>query len=256
MGGAVVLAHQAGKPQSEEARIYATRPYQQAILNLDDGTRVTLAPQTTLRVLHFGARDRIVTLEKGEAYFEVAQTSGAPFIIHSGTATTQVLGTAFLVRYDPSNPHVRVAVADGKVRVATSARRAVVVTLTAGQVGDINDSTTHVSTADDLTPGTEWASGRIIFRDTPLATVLQTVSRWYGYQFRYADQTLGARSVTMAISTHSSAEALASIERIVAVNLTVVGDTVTLAQQTRRSGHSGPRIRSYDVWTPSREVGR
>jgi ferric-dicitrate binding protein FerR (iron transport regulator) len=129
-------------------------------------------------------------------------------------------------------------------------------TLTAGQVGDMTDSTTQLITTDDLAPDTEWASGRIMFRHTPLAKVLQTVSQWYGYQFRYADQALGAQSVTMIVSTRSSAEALAAIEQVLAVNLTVVGDTVTLVPRPPQSSRSTPRIRTYDVWTPTREVGR
>ena len=95
-----------------------------------------------------------------------------------------------------------------------------------------------------------------MFRDTPLATILQTVSRWYGYQFHYADSTLGTRRVTMMVSTSSSAKALAAIEQVLMVNLAVVGDTVTLIPKSPRSSRSTPRIQTYDVWTPSREVGR
>jgi transmembrane sensor len=217
---------------------------------------VTLGPRTTFRVLQFGVNTRMVALERGEAYFEVAHAAGGPFIVASGAALTQVLGTAFLVRYDPANPHVRVAVTDGKVQLKTSSHAKSGVTLTAGQMGEVTDSTTQVITVDDLSPGTEWTPGRVIFHDTPLATVLQTVSHWYGYQFRLTDQTLGTRNVTMVISTRSSAEALAAIERVLLVNLTVVGDTVTLVPQPARPNRNTPRIRTYDVWTPTREIGR
>lgn len=252
----VLLTSRVGPIRQDVVHRYVTGPYQQGIINLGDGTRVTLAPQTTLRVLRFGTQERTVALENGEAYFEVAQASGAPFIVQSGTATAQVLGTAFLVRHNANDQHVHVAVTDGKVRVTTPARPDKSVTLTVGQVGDVTDSVTHVSAVDDVTPGTERAPGRIIFRYTPLATVLQTVSQWYGFHFRYTDQTLGARTVTIMISTQSSADALAAIEQVLAVNLTVVGDTVTLAPQPPRSSRSAPRIRTYDVWTPIREVGR
>ena len=182
---------------------------------------------------HFGKQARTVELDGGEAYFEVAHASGMPFIVRSGLVTTQVLGTTFLIRRDAGTSHVRVAVTNGKVRVTTPARAGSGVTLTTGQGSDVTDTTTYVSTSDDLAPGTEWAPGRIMFRDTPLATVLETVSRWYGYQFRYRDQTLGARSVTMIVSTRSSAEALATIEQVLAVKVAVVGDTITLVPTAR-----------------------
>lgn len=257
IGGAVVLmTSRVGRTHPDAVHAYVTGPYQQGIINLDDGTRVVLAPQTTLRVLRFGAQARTVTLENGEAYFEVAHALGAPFVVRSGAVTARVLGTAFLVRHRANDRHVRVAVTDGKVRLTTPARTDKGVTLTVGQVGDVMDSVTHVSAVDDVAPGTERAPGRIMFRFTPLTTVLQTVSQWYGFHFRYADQTLGARTVSIMISTQSSAEALAAIERVLAVNLTVVGDTVTLVPQPPRSSRTTPRIRTYDVWTPIREVGR
>ena len=250
-----VLTYTTHGRRADELHTYVTRSDQQAIVHLDDGTRMTLAPRTTVHIPQSGTRSRTVELESGEAYFEVAHASEAPFIVRSGIATTKVLGTAFLVRHDAGDPHVRVAVTDGKVRVMTAARPEGV-TLTPGQAGDISDSTTQISTTDDLAPGVEWVSGRIMFRDTPLALVLQTVSQWYGYHFRYADQTLGKQSVTTMISTRSSAEALATIEHLLEVNLTVVGDTITLVPQPPASRHPTPRIRTYDVWTPKSEIGR
>lgn len=257
IGAAIILmTGRAGRTHSGVAHMYVTGAYQQGIINLGDGTRVTLAPQTTLRLYQFGTRARTVVLRNGEAYFEVARASGVPFIVQSGAATVRVLGTSFLVRHRTNDQHVRVAITDGKVRVTTPARTDQGVTLTAGQIGDVTDSVTHVSAVDKLTPGMERAPGQIIFRYTPLATVLQTVSQWYGIHFRYADQTLGARTVTIMISTQSSAQALATIEHVLAVNLTVVGDTVTLVPQPPRSSRNAPRIRTYDIWTPTREVGR
>jgi ferric-dicitrate binding protein FerR (iron transport regulator) len=256
LGGIGILARGGVAPRHDAVHVYATREDQRAIATLDDGTRITLAPQTTLRTLPFGASARTVILERGEVYFEVMHASGAPFVVRTGLATTQVLGTEFFMRYDPHDSRVRVAVADGKVRVANPMRGRSGVLLTTGQIVDVKDSTVHVSTTDDLAPGMEVGPGRIVFRDTPLATVLQTISRWYGYQFRYSDQTLGAQSVTITVSTRSSFEALAAIERVLAVNLKVVGDTVTLVPQPPVSGHGAPRIRTYDVWSHKQEVGR
>jgi ferric-dicitrate binding protein FerR (iron transport regulator) len=167
----------------------------------------------------------------------------------------QVLGTAFLVRHPADATQVRVAVANGKVHV-TAARGSTGRTLTAGQVGTVTDSTIQMSAIDDPAPDVEWAPGHIMFRHTPVTSVLQTVSQWYGYHFRYADQTLGTQRVTIMVSTRSSAKALATIERLLDVNVSVVGDTVTLVPQPPRPNQSAPRIRTYDVWTPTSEVGR
>jgi transmembrane sensor len=210
-------------------------------------------------LLQLGAHARTLVLDHGEAYFEVAHAPDLPFAIRSGAATVQVLGTTFLVRHAAGDAPVHVAVEQGKVHVTTPTQpgtRAADVTLTAGQVGDITDSTSSVNFTDDSASGTEWAPGRIMFHRTPVATILRTVSRWYGYHFHYTEKTLGAQSVTMIISTRSSAEALAALERVLGVNLNVVGDTITLVPQPPRASRSVPRIRTYDVWTPTREAGR
>lgn len=259
MVGVILFVRRASNPWPDVVHVYATTAQQQAIVNLSEGTRMTLAPQTTVRVLQLGTHARTLVLDHGEAYFEVAHASGLPFAIQSGRATIHVLGTTFFVRHARDDASVHVAVADGKVRMVVPGHegaRAADVTLAAGQAGDVTDSTTIVSAIQDSDSGTEWTSGRIVFHHTPVATVLQTISHWYGYHFHYADETLGTQNVTMMISTRSSAEALAALERVLGVNLNIVGDTITLIPQAPRAGDSVPRVRTYDVWTPTREVGR
>ena len=259
-GAVLTLMRGAPDVHAVDSRVYATGVSQQATINLKDGTRITLAPRTVLKLQHFRDESRHVTLENGEAYFQVTHASGTPFIVRSGVITLQVLGTAFLMRHNAGEAHVRVAVTDGKVQVTTPARlgsRADTrLTLTAGQAGDVTDSTTQVSTTDDLEASADWTPDRIKFRHMAFATVLRTVTQWYGYQFRYADSTLGARRVTMVMSTRSSAEALAAIEQVLSVRLTVVGDTVTLVPQRPRANQNAPRMPTYDIWTPTREVGK
>lgn len=241
---------------TEITRTYTTTANQGATLNLDDGTHITLAPSTTIRLVHFGGSSRNVALDHGEAYFEVSRATASPFIVRSGGIIAHVLGTGFLVRQDVSGHHVTVSVDVGKVRVMQAARASSAVTLSSGQIGNVEDSTIHVSTVDDLMPGVERAPGQLMFHDTPVAAILQTVSQWYGYRFHYTDQTMAQRPVTMIISTQSSAEALAAIERVLSVNLTITGDTITLTPHPVRALRGTPKAQHYDVWTPTKEVGR
>jgi transmembrane sensor len=255
----VFTAHRRTSNVSQEARVYTTNASQQVIITLTDGTQVTLGPSTTLHLTRFDARVRDVVLDAGEAYFRVRSASLAPFTVHSGAVMTQVLGTEFLVRRDMNGARIHVAVADGKVRVtrtAQSDRPDTVVALTAGEISDITDSTIHVSQIHEIARGTEWMPGQLVFHHTAVATILHTLSRWYGYQFRYADPTLAERPVTMGISTESSTDALAAIERVLDVNLTIVGDTVTLVPEPMVPARRALPVRTYDLWMPTREVGR
>jgi transmembrane sensor len=239
-------------------RTYATGPNQQAAITLGDGTRVTLAPRTSLRTINDGSGTRTVVLggEIGEAYFEVVPSSSGPFQVRSGTFTTRVLGTTFMVRHPVGSSRIHVAVKEGKVSVSTASQRHPRVTLTAGTIGAVDDSTVQINAINELAPRTEWRRDRLVFRDMTVATVLQTLSRWYGYQFRCPDSTLALQTVTIGVNMRSSSAALATLEDVLRVHLTVVGDTVTLTPQPARQEKAGPRVRSYDVWTPTREVGR
>ena len=257
-------------------RTYTTQSGQQTSLTLPDGTRVTLAPRTTLRLFRFGDASRQVDLD-GQAYFEVTRSTKNPFLVRTGTIATQVLGTAFLVRHYANDGPVHIAVTDGKVSVVSNVasgagthtyerggtrkgslqhRISWPLLLTAGHVGDITDSTVFVNTVNDLTGETDWLRGSLVFRHKPVSEVLQTLSRWYGYQFRCSDPAIAQWSVTLALSAQSSAKALETLEQILSMHLTITGDTVTLLPRATSAPDANARKRVYDLWVPTREAGR
>ena len=239
-------------------KTYATTTGNQATITLHDGTRITLAPRTTLRLANFSARSRTVWLD-GEAYFEIPRAAGVPFIVRSGPVVTRVLGTAFTMRAYSGDAHARVAVTTGKVTVSSSMARFAPVTLAAGYLGDVTDSTITVKaskTGDELAQETSWMHGRLVFHDTPVPEVLATLNRWYGYQFRCSDPSVMQQDLTVALSAQSSSAALAILEQVLNVNLTVVGDTVNMTPRHSPPVHGTTRTRSYDIWTPIKEAGR
>lgn len=243
----------------ESTRVYATRFGEQATITLLDGTRVTLAPGSTLRLRRFGRSSRTVDLE-GQAYFEVTHTLGASFQVRTGAISTRVLGTAFLVRHYAHDEQVHIAVAEGKVSVLTAVRGASTAlsqgVLTAGHVGDVTDSTIVVNAITDLAPETDWLRGKLVFRRALVSDVLRTLSRWYGYQFRCLDSTLEHQNVTIALDAQSSSAALATLGQTLSVSMNVVGDTVTLTPRVSHPPARTPRTQGDDMWIPTREVGR
>jgi ferric-dicitrate binding protein FerR (iron transport regulator) len=183
-----------------------------------DGTRITLAPQTTVTI-----RERDFTLV-GEAFFEVAPQRAVPLVIHTGRTTTRVLGTAFDIRRYPTDPETRVVVREGKVSVGATQR----VTLTAGQIAQLTDSTISTATVDDPARYTEWTTGRLVFRNAPAADVLATVGHWYGFQFQLADSVLAKALVTARFDGQSPAAILTALRSLLGVTMTFDGPRVTL----------------------------
>ncbi|WP_373516127.1 FecR family protein [Persicitalea sp.] len=86
-------------------------------LTLSDGSRVTLAPRSSVEYpAKFESTRREVTLH-GEALFQVTRNPQQPFYVNAGEVTTKVLGTSFRIQTGEENSSVQVSVLTGKVSV-------------------------------------------------------------------------------------------------------------------------------------------
>jgi len=196
------------------SRRYATVAGQIAALTLTDGTHITLAPRSRLDVLDGDTRN--VTLV-GEAYFDVQQTTGRPFVVHTGTIQTRVLGTSFDIATDAVRGAVRVAVVSGKVS-SGGIHPAI---LTAGTVAHVTDSTAvDVAPAGTAAQYSSWTSGRLMFRNAPVEEILATLSRWYDVDFHVSDSTLLQRHVTGIFDAKSQADALTALKGVLDAAMT------------------------------------
>lgn len=91
---------------------------QKSEITLTDGSRVWLNAGSALKYPKtFNGKTREVYLS-GEAYFDVRHDADKPFIIHTGTVLTTVLGTAFNIKEDKDKRTIQVTVTRGKVSVA------------------------------------------------------------------------------------------------------------------------------------------
>ncbi|AFD08451.1 FecR family protein [Solitalea canadensis] len=83
---------------------------------LPDSSRIVLNAASTLKYLVKFKNTRDVYLE-GEAFFDVSHDASKPFIVHTGSVSTRVLGTAFNIKAYKKLPSITVTVQQGKVRV-------------------------------------------------------------------------------------------------------------------------------------------
>jgi len=88
---------------------------------LADGSRVTLNTDSELQV-SLEPRERVVSLDRGEAYFEVAKDKSRPFIVNVGSKRVIAVGTQFSVRRDGDS--IQVVVTEGTVRMEVRRARA------------------------------------------------------------------------------------------------------------------------------------
>ena len=99
-----------------EKHIYSSELGEVRQIPLADGTRVTLNTNTALQV-EYSRRSRLVTLERGEAYFEVARDPQRPFIVVGSSAQARAVGTAYDVRLGEEAGEMRIRVMAGRVAV-------------------------------------------------------------------------------------------------------------------------------------------
>ena len=158
--------------------------------SLSDGTIVRLAPRSRLRLVGRHGR-REVWLE-GRAFFAVAKRNGEPLIVHSAAGDARVFGTRFELVSTSDSLHLLVV----EGRVALSA---------AGKVLDVDagheaSATARMAPVLDSIRDPElqlkWLPRFLVFRDSPLTSVVKEIQHQYGARVRLADSTLATRTVT------------------------------------------------------------
>lgn len=147
-------------------------------ITLTDGSRIYLFPKTILRVPpNYGDTDRFLTIQ-GRAFVEVADDPQRIFRVKAGNMITRVLGTSFEIREAKHSQRAAVTVKSGKVRVQYGEK--VLSDLSAGNRLTYDTVTAIYETEKLDTENTgSWISGRLIFRQTPLQEVCQTLEEWY-----------------------------------------------------------------------------
>lgn len=90
-------------------------------IHLSDGTVVSLENNSRLKYPRYFTRatNREVYLT-GEGFFDVAKNSQQPFLVHTKSITTKVLGTSFRITAYEDEKNIVVAVKEGKVSVFSS----------------------------------------------------------------------------------------------------------------------------------------
>jgi transmembrane sensor len=148
---------------------------------LADGTKVYLNAGAELSYpKKFRSDNRTVKLV-GEAFFEVTRNEKQPFIIQTPKAHIQVLGTSFNVLACNNCDSVQVAVKTGIVALSNP-KGTKKFNISKGNTGVIfaNQNQFKLTTTDINMNSFAWKTGSIIFKDSRLSYVTQTLERIFG----------------------------------------------------------------------------
>jgi len=95
---AAVILGVLGYVHWDDRNTFATGVGEQQLVVLDDGTRMSLNTGTRVRV-DLGTVQRTVSVQEGEALFEVAKDVHRPFVVRVGGSEVVAVGTVFAVRF-------------------------------------------------------------------------------------------------------------------------------------------------------------
>ncbi|MEP1151950.1 MAG: FecR domain-containing protein [Balneola sp.] len=196
--------HPAGEEvqSREQLKEFIAKKGEYKKFHLSDGTEITLAPESKIRLSsEYISGSREVFLE-GEAFFDVTTEPDHPFRVHVNETTTEVLGTQFNVVSYPDDEIVQVVVVEGSVELRAE-RTNKQILLKSGELGSYTSSDQRLTSKKvDVNAYTGWMSGKLIFENQPLSKVVTRLERWYDLAFIIEGSEIGKRKLTATFAPH------------------------------------------------------
>ncbi len=181
---------------------YATSLGGHTIIKLTDGSLIELNTSTVLHA-DVAAGRRFVSIDKGEAYFEIVHDARHPFIVEVAGHRITDLGTKFVVRKDANR--VELTLVEGRASIASSqvGMQAHAAVLTPGEVAvatadsiSIERKSQHV-VAKELS----WRRGLLVFDGATLAKVAAELNRYNSEKLIIAGDDVRKLTIDASIPT-------------------------------------------------------
>lgn len=170
---------------------------------LPDGTVISLNQNTTIEYPdEFSPKERRVKL-KGEAFFKVKKDTTKPFIIEAQDAIITVLGTSFNVKALDDDIAVEVLVEEGLVQLSNPDLTQST-NLHVGEKGIYLKETNEVKKETDIdAESLYWLNKTLLFRNTDLSVVFETLERLYGNKIQVDNPLILNCQLTAKFSNES-----------------------------------------------------
>ncbi|MDR3493353.1 MAG: FecR domain-containing protein [Ancalomicrobiaceae bacterium] len=175
---------------AELAADHRTGTGEQQHLAMADAVSVELNTRTSI-ALHGSEPGTGFDLISGEAAVTVGRHVGKPFLVVAADGRVMTSQAVFNVRRD--GPSVRLTCIDGEVAVECRGRE-----LTLHATQQVAYDADGLGAVVSVDPGVvaAWRDGALIFRNTPLADVIEEVNRYRPGRIVLIDSRLGQRLVT------------------------------------------------------------
>ncbi|MDP4192913.1 MAG: FecR domain-containing protein [Bacteroidota bacterium] len=197
---------------------------EKSTVTLSDGTIVYLNSNSRLTYpTAFGGRTREVELI-GEAYFSVAHDKTKPFLVHTGTTITEVVGTEFNLKFRSNK--LNLVVAQGKVKAYRESSDNYV-SLTKGMMTSfVADKGFSKPEKVNTKQYTAWRENKLSFVHAPLHEVMNEIEMYYNVQIIYANKAIKNKTLTGIFDADSLDHVLSMISLTMEMNICREGKKV------------------------------
>lgn len=224
-------------PLVSRGDVYQTGRGERRVVTLRDGSVLSLDALTKVAV-HYEKNARRLTLERGQARFDVAHDASRPFSVAARDRTVVATGTAFNI--DVLRPEVRVTLIEGRVLVlrrdpplipliGKPEKPAKPVELHAGEaLVATRGAPPRVVANADLDQATAWQKGKLMFDREPLGEAVERVNRYSDRRIVVADAQAAAVPISGVFNIGDVNAFLEAVNGFLPVTVTDGPDGVTL----------------------------
>jgi len=177
-----------------------------SIVELTDGTRIWLNSESELKYCQDDKNKcRRVEL-KGEAYFEIVHNEEMPFVVNVGNITVRDLGTIFNIKAYAEDNIVETSLIEGSADILEHGDKQLL-TLKPGESAlyYTDQKKIEIGSIDNGTPSA-WRDGKFVIRNERLEDICKELSRWYGIEFRFENESLRNYRLTGNIKKSTTAQ--------------------------------------------------
>ena len=199
---------------------------------LADNTIVHLNSDSAISV-KFDASHRLVDVERGEVYFDVAKDPKRHFEVHVGNTVLQDIGTSFDV-YRQAQGTI-VSVAEGQVAVRRGPTLARVAELRAGDQAEISPTRVIEKNApQSVRQATAWLHQEIIFDHTTIDDAVQQFNRYTKTAVVVDNPRIGQTAISGVFHIYDLASFAQFLNELPDVEAVMKGDVLHIANNGGR----------------------
>lgn len=217
---------------------YATTPWSIVLtaktgnmfLQLPDGTEVAMNPGSTITYPEkFTGGKREIEIS-GEAYFNVKHDKAKPFLIISGNARIEDLGTSFNVNTISACGDIEVVVTSGKVAVYYKDWKTEKVVLAPGEKAVIEKTGRKIIKKTNSDPNyMAWKTRKLIFDNTTLSEIVNTLNNVYHSNIKRLPSELADCRLTATFSDQPLKSVLNVLQKTLDLKITESATSIEIS---------------------------